>query len=219
MHRRQLTVLAAFVFFTICIYSVLHISNPKATFHSERAENARSKQSPLRNPSLNVLQDPDSTSNTFNEKASTSTSTQGSEDVENNVNAPPKGEGGPKAKPVPGTKTHPIQYLMENSRRELDDKMKRQSKDLKGAVKEYRRRYGIPPPPHFDKWFEFAKANKVQLIDEFDTIHDLMTPFWDSNPGRSGPEPRKRWATTMPSLALLSATMASRTWTAAWNGR
>lgn len=58
----------------------------------------------------------------------------------------------------------------------------RQSTTLEAAVKEYRRRYGIAPPPHFDKWFQFAKENEVQLIDEFDAIHDLMTPFWGLKP-------------------------------------
>lgn len=58
----------------------------------------------------------------------------------------------------------------------------RQSQNLQQAVEEYRRRYGIPPPPNFDKWFQFAKKNQVQLIDEFDTIHELLTPFWGLRP-------------------------------------
>ncbi|KAM0265217.1 hypothetical protein ACHAQJ_000371 [Trichoderma viride] len=59
---------------------------------------------------------------------------------------------------------------------------KRQSKSLDEAVKEYRRRYGMPPPPHFDKWYEFAISNKVQLIDEFDMIYDMIMPFWGLQP-------------------------------------
>jgi hypothetical protein len=53
---------------------------------------------------------------------------------------------------------------------------------LAEAVKEYRRRYGIPPPPHFDKWFAFAKSKDVQLIDEYDTIHHSLLPFWALSP-------------------------------------
>lgn len=59
---------------------------------------------------------------------------------------------------------------------------KRQSKSLDEAVKEYRRRYGMPPPPHFDKWYKFAVNNNVQLIDEFDMINDMMMPFWGLQP-------------------------------------
>jgi hypothetical protein len=49
-------------------------------------------------------------------------------------------------------------------------------------VAEYRRRYNIPPPPNFDKWYEFARSRNVQLIDEFDTIFELITPFWGLKP-------------------------------------
>jgi hypothetical protein len=58
----------------------------------------------------------------------------------------------------------------------------RQSRTLQEAVAEYRRRYGLPPPPHFDKWWEFAKSKDVQLIDEFDTVMELITPFWGLKP-------------------------------------
>lgn len=40
----------------------------------------------------------------------------------------------------------------------------------------------MPPPPHFDKWFKFARDNGVKLVDEFDTIYDLITPFWGLKP-------------------------------------
>ena len=40
----------------------------------------------------------------------------------------------------------------------------------------------MPPPPHFDKWYEFARSNDVQLIDEFDSIYDMITPFWGLEP-------------------------------------
>lgn len=78
--------------------------------------------------------------------------------------------------------THPIQDLIGEARREFEDVKGRQSKTLQQAVKEYRRRYKMPPPPNFDKWFEFAKENDVQLVDEFDTIYDLILPFWGLKP-------------------------------------
>ncbi|KAK5990145.1 Beta-1,2-xylosyltransferase 1-like protein [Cladobotryum mycophilum] len=90
--------------------------------------------------------------------------------------------GGPKPKSAPGTSSHPISYLMTDAQKEFEQVKKRQSTSLEAAVKEYRRRYGMPPPPHFDKWYEFAKSNGVQLVDEFDTIYDLITPFWGLQP-------------------------------------
>ncbi|KAF2102154.1 hypothetical protein NA57DRAFT_64729 [Rhizodiscina lignyota] len=59
----------------------------------------------------------------------------------------------------------------------------RQSSNLHEAVEEYRRRYGIHPPPKFDVWYEFAKSKGIVLIDEFDTIHDNLLPFWAFTPG------------------------------------
>lgn len=81
-----------------------------------------------------------------------------------------------------GTGSHPIQDLIEEAEREFTSTKNRQSTTLQQAVDEYRRRYKMPPPPHFDKWFEFATKNGVQLVDEFDTIYDLMTPFWGLKP-------------------------------------
>ncbi|PHH91079.1 hypothetical protein CDD83_1707 [Cordyceps sp. RAO-2017] len=94
----------------------------------------------------------------------------------------PLPQGGPKPRPPPGTTAHPISYLLQEARQELDEVKNRQSKTLPDAVAEYRRRYGMPPPPHFDKWFDFAQSNNVQLVDEFDAIHDLLTPFWGLKP-------------------------------------
>jgi hypothetical protein len=53
---------------------------------------------------------------------------------------------------------------------------------LAEAVTEYRRRYGIHPPPNFDKWYEFAKTRNVQMIDEYDLIHHSLRPFWGLKP-------------------------------------
>ncbi|KAI0603468.1 hypothetical protein F4775DRAFT_533848 [Biscogniauxia sp. FL1348] len=87
----------------------------------------------------------------------------------------------PKPKPAPDG-IHPMMHLIRDAEKALDATKASQSKNLKDAVAEYRRRYGIPPPPNFDKWFDFAKAKRVQLIDEFDMIHDSLTPFWGLKP-------------------------------------
>ncbi|ROT40183.1 hypothetical protein SODALDRAFT_329858 [Sodiomyces alkalinus F11] len=87
-----------------------------------------------------------------------------------------------RPKAAPGSGSHPIWNLIADAERTFEEVRARQSKTLREAVAEYQRRYGFPPPPHFDKWYEFAKSNKVQLIDEFDMIHDMITPFWGLKP-------------------------------------
>ncbi|CZT07598.1 hypothetical protein WAI453_005102 [Rhynchosporium graminicola] len=77
---------------------------------------------------------------------------------------------------------HPIQQLIKNAEQEFGKVVERQSKTLAEAVTEYRRRYGIPPPPNFDKWYAYAKSKNVQMIDEYDTIHTTLTPFWGLQP-------------------------------------
>jgi hypothetical protein len=64
----------------------------------------------------------------------------------------------------------------------FNETLTRQSRSLDEAVTEYRRRYGMPPPPHFDKWYEFAKERNTVLIDEYDTIYHSLLPFWGLSP-------------------------------------
>jgi len=79
-------------------------------------------------------------------------------------------------------KTHPIEQLANTATKDFDAKLARQSRSLGEAVAVYRGRYGIPPPPKFDVWYEFARSRNVQLIDEFDSIHQTLTPFWALEP-------------------------------------
>lgn len=83
----------------------------------------------------------------------------------------------------PSTETsHPIYQLVTKAEKEQEELIARQSESLSEAVKEYRRRYQLPPPPNFDKWFEFAKSRGVKLIDEYDTIYESLLPFWGLSP-------------------------------------
>lgn len=81
------------------------------------------------------------------------------------------------------TRAHPIDKLVRDSEASWLALLQRQSSTLEAAVAEYKRRYKIPPPPNFDKWYEFAKRKNVQLIDEYDTIYHSLLPFWALPPG------------------------------------
>lgn len=56
--------------------------------------------------------------------------------------------------------THPIDALIVAGQQRWQAKLKRQTKTLAGAVKEYRRRYGRAPPKGFDDWYNFARTNE-----------------------------------------------------------
>lgn len=77
---------------------------------------------------------------------------------------------------------HPISSLVHNAAQTFDQTRSRQSKSLAEAVNEYRRRYHMHPPPHFDKWFKLARSRGVQMIDEYDTIYHSLLPFWGLKP-------------------------------------
>ncbi|OJJ47649.1 hypothetical protein ASPZODRAFT_151119 [Penicilliopsis zonata CBS 506.65] len=97
--------------------------------------------------------------------------------------APPVGANTPSSSLSSGLdRQHPISKLIRNAGREFDALRAGQSRTLADAVKEYRRRYQMHPPPHFDKWFEFAQKRGVKLIDEYDTIYHALLPFWALEP-------------------------------------
>lgn len=56
------------------------------------------------------------------------------------------------------------------------------STTLDQAVSHYTGRHGTPPPPNFDKWFEFAVARNSTIIDDFDQVHLDLRPFWGLPP-------------------------------------
>ncbi|KAI2776243.1 glycosyltransferase family 90 protein [Daldinia loculata] len=80
-------------------------------------------------------------------------------------------------RPTPGP-------IIANARSESDIWIAgaRKSKSLKEAALEYRERYGMPPPPGFDKWYIFATSVKSPVIDTFDQIHTDLLPFWGTVP-------------------------------------
>ncbi|KAL7628499.1 hypothetical protein AAE478_000014 [Parahypoxylon ruwenzoriense] len=83
--------------------------------------------------------------------------------------------GGFRPTPIP---------IIANARRESDAWIAQAGKStsLEAAVSEYRERYGIPPPPNFDRWYKFATSVKSPVIDAFDQIHADLLPYWGTLP-------------------------------------
>ncbi|KZV71214.1 glycosyltransferase family 90 protein [Peniophora sp. CONT] len=79
---------------------------------------------------------------------------------------------------------------MDDAERQFRNKLKRQSRSLKAAVSEYKRRYGRAPPKGFDAWWKFAHENGVKMVDEFDGLMEDLQPFMEM----SGKEFRARAA-------------------------
>ncbi|KIL58205.1 glycosyltransferase family 90 protein [Amanita muscaria Koide BX008] len=96
---------------------------------------------------------------------------------------------------------HPIQKLTDEAEAQYKKKLKSQSKTLKAAVSEYKRRYKRNPPNGFDKWFMFAQQNDVIMMDEYDGLMQDLEPFRQM----SGEELRKRsrQVAELPSIDLL----------------
>lgn len=73
---------------------------------------------------------------------------------------------------------HPILELIDNAEKKWDRLVKKQSKTLKEAALEYKKRYLRNPPRGFDKWWEYAQKNNIVLKDEYDQIFRDTQPFW-----------------------------------------
>ncbi|KAF8624337.1 hypothetical protein AX17_007165 [Amanita inopinata Kibby_2008] len=96
---------------------------------------------------------------------------------------------------------HPIPKLMEDAEAQFKKKLNSQSKTLKAAVAEYKRRYKRNPPKGFDEWFRFAVQNNVKMVDEYNGLMEDLEPFW----AISGEELRRRsrQVAALPSIDLV----------------
>ncbi|PFH48325.1 glycosyltransferase family 90 protein [Amanita thiersii Skay4041] len=99
---------------------------------------------------------------------------------------------------------HPIPKLMEDAEAQYKEKLRSQSKTLKAAVAEYKRRYNRDPPKGFDQWFKFAKQNNVKMVDEYDGMVSDLEPFWEL-PSRELRR-RSRQVAQLPSIDLVRIT-------------
>lgn len=75
-------------------------------------------------------------------------------------------------------KEHPITKLMDEAEETYRQKLEGQSRTLKAAVGEYRRRYKRAPPRGFEEWWEFAQENGAMFVDEYDGLVADLAPFW-----------------------------------------
>ncbi|KAF5373410.1 hypothetical protein D9615_009479 [Tricholomella constricta] len=98
-------------------------------------------------------------------------------------------------------KEHPIPKLMEEAEAKFRQKLAGQSKTLKAAVAEYRKRYKRDPPRGFDGWWKFAQKHRVKLVDDYDGLVADLAPFWEL----SGEELRRRAVQVgeLPSIDLV----------------
>ena len=79
---------------------------------------------------------------------------------------------------------HPIDVLISNALSTSDQWLEQAaaSRSLEEAVVEYQSRYRIPPPPQFDKWYDFAISRGSLIVDDFGQIHEDLLPFWGIKP-------------------------------------
>jgi len=79
--------------------------------------------------------------------------------------------------PPPLMHKHPVEALIVEASANFKELLQRQSGHPQAALTEYRRRYGIEPPPGFEAWYKFAKENQSPIIDDFDEIFNRISPF------------------------------------------
>lgn len=71
---------------------------------------------------------------------------------------------------------HPIYELMERAEDRWHTLLDKQSRTLREAVLEYKRRYTIDPPAGFEKWWMFCEENNVKIRDEYDQLMKDLLP-------------------------------------------
>lgn len=72
---------------------------------------------------------------------------------------------------------HPVQILIRSAQNDFETMLQNQSKNITAAREEYRRRYKLEPPSGFDAWYEFADSHSSPIIDNFDLLHETISPL------------------------------------------
>lgn len=98
---------------------------------------------------------------------------------------------------------HPIIPLITSANKEWSAVLASQSTTFDRATKHYKSRYGLPPPPGFDKWFAFAtQGRNHSLVDEYDSMMADLAPYRALSPT----ELRRRTAelAQVPGITIVS---------------
>ncbi|RSM13608.1 hypothetical protein CDV31_005778 [Fusarium ambrosium] len=103
---------------------------------------------------------------------------------------------------------HPVEALVRHATDSFEHLLRNQSKSYEAASDEYRRRYHQEPPPGFEAWFKFAESNQSPIIDEYDMIYDIISPFWKL----SGLE-------VLDVMAKVKGTQRSEVWLCEFSGK
>ncbi|MBW0548405.1 hypothetical protein O181_088120 [Austropuccinia psidii MF-1] len=73
---------------------------------------------------------------------------------------------------------HPILNLLNNASKNWNLKLESQSNNFQSAIQQYLKRNHRPPPKGFDLWWNWANKNNVKLLDEYDSLHRAIQPFF-----------------------------------------
>lgn len=75
---------------------------------------------------------------------------------------------------------HPIDFLIRDAKTQHNSWLKQATTSfaLDQAIVEYQRRYRRVPPPGYDKWYQYATTASSAVIDDFDSMHQELAPFW-----------------------------------------
>ncbi|CEQ39675.1 SPOSA6832_01224 [Sporobolomyces salmonicolor] len=98
---------------------------------------------------------------------------------------------------------HPIIPLLVSANDEWSKKLTSQSTTYDRATKTYKAKYGMAPPPGFDKWFAFAtQGRNHSLVDEYDQLMEDLRPYRSLSPQ----ELRRRTAelAQVPGISIVS---------------
>lgn len=73
---------------------------------------------------------------------------------------------------------HPILPRLTGARTQWSNLLSSQSTTFASASRTYKTRYGLAPPPGFDKWFAFATQGRNHtLVDEYDSLMQDLQPY------------------------------------------
>lgn len=112
---------------------------------------------------------------------------------------------------------HPIDKLVYNAQREFAAMSSGESKTVEEAAQAYRKRRGRHPPPHFDKWFEYARSHNALIVEGFfDQIYDDLEPFWGIDPAPMRRE-ASQFEMTISVRNGVATTSSDWRWTRIWH--